>query len=230
MTERDEHADDEDELVRLGRRRPCASAPESTRDARTARLARLTRRRDRCVRLLTLGVGLAEALGHAGEQLWAKPGLVDEAGELALAEHDELHVGVGDDGRVARRLVEEGELAEGLARAEGRDLPALAVTRAVPSRITKNSWPVSPSVTSDLARRRPHVLGPPGHQLQLLPGAGREQRDLLEVVDERVAAAMGGNLTTRRPSVHLRPCAARIARTWNLRVHSSRILTSTTSS
>ena len=53
--------------------------------------------------------------------LRAKPGhLVDDAGELALAEHDELHVGLGDDGRVAGRLVEERELAERVAGAERR--------------------------------------------------------------------------------------------------------------
>ena len=45
--------------------------------------------------------------------------LVDDAGELALAEHDELDVALGDDGRVPGCLVEEGELAERLARARG---------------------------------------------------------------------------------------------------------------
>ena len=59
--------------------------------------------------------------------LRAKPGTSSmQAGELALAEHDELHVGLGDDGRVAGRLVEEGELAEGVARAEVGDLAAVA--------------------------------------------------------------------------------------------------------
>ena len=40
-------------------------------------------------------------------------------GELALAEHDELDVALGDDGRVAGRLVEQRQLAERLARARG---------------------------------------------------------------------------------------------------------------
>ena len=76
--------------------------------------------------------------------------LVDEAGELALAEHDELHVGLGDDRRVAGRLLEQGELAERVAGADGGDLAALAGDPGLPSRITKNSWPVSPSETSVL--------------------------------------------------------------------------------
>ena len=90
------------------------------------------------------------------------------------------------------RLVEQRELAEGVARAEGRDLAARAGSPwPCRSRITKNSWPVSPSVTSALPAGDPDVLGPPGDQLELLAGAGREQRDLLEVVDEGVAAGHG---------------------------------------
>ena len=102
--ERDEHADDEDELMRLGR-------SAHRRGTYIARFGATTGART-CDRYVC-SVGLAEAVGHAGEQLAREAGhLVDEAGELALAEHDELHVGVGDDGRVAGRLVEQGELAE----------------------------------------------------------------------------------------------------------------------
>ena len=62
--------------------------------------------------------------------LRAKPGTSSiDAGELALAEHDQLHVGVGDDGGVAGRLVEQRQLAERVAGAEGRDLAALAGDR-----------------------------------------------------------------------------------------------------
>ena len=42
-----------------------------------------------------------------------------------------------------------------------------------------------------LSGRDAHVLGPPGDQLEVLAGAGREERDLLEVVDEGVAASHG---------------------------------------
>ena len=81
--------------------------------------------------------------------LRAKPGTSSiDAGELALAEDDELHVGLGDDRRVAGRLLEQGELAERVARADvRRPCGPCRVTLALPSRITKNSWPVSPSVT-----------------------------------------------------------------------------------
>ena len=42
-----------------------------------------------------------------------------------------------------------------------------------------------------LSRRHLHVLGPPGHQLQVFSGTGREERDLLEVIDESVTASHG---------------------------------------
>ena len=42
-----------------------------------------------------------------------------------------------------------------------------------------------------LAGRDPHVLRPPGDQLEVLAGAGREQRDLLEVIDEGVSPRHG---------------------------------------
>ena len=55
-----------------------------------------------------------------------------------------------------------------------------------------------------LAGRDPDVLRPAGHQLEVLAGAGREERDLLEVVDECIATSHGaGNLTTRALPVTL---------------------------
>src|SRR3954469_7772908 len=43
-----------------------------------------------------LGVGLAQAGGHGGQELASQTGhLVEHAGELALAEHQHLEVGVG---------------------------------------------------------------------------------------------------------------------------------------
>ena len=101
-------------------------------------------------------VGLAQAPGHAGEQLAGEAGdLVEDAGELALAEHDELHVGLGDDGGVAGRLVEERELAERRRRGRGsRPCGRAGVTAALPSTITKNSAPVVALGHERLARRR----------------------------------------------------------------------------
>ena len=66
-----------------------------------------------------------ESVRHAREEFAREAGnLVDEAREFALAEHDELHVGLGDDGGVAGRLLEQRKLAERVARAELRDLAA----------------------------------------------------------------------------------------------------------
>ena len=42
-----------------------------------------------------------------------------------------------------------------------------------------------------LAGGDPHLLRPLGDQLEVLAGAGREQRDLLEVIDEDVMARHG---------------------------------------
>ena len=42
-----------------------------------------------------------------------------------------------------------------------------------------------------LAGRDLHVLGPAGDQLEVLAGAGREERNLLEVVDERITTGHG---------------------------------------
>src|SRR5688572_3154590 len=45
-----------------------------------------------------LGVGVAEPSRHGGEQLVRQPRhLVDHAGELTLADDQQLHVGLGDD-------------------------------------------------------------------------------------------------------------------------------------
>ena len=75
------------------------------------------------------------------------------AGELALAEHDELHRGVRGDGRVARRLVEQRQVAEEVAGPSLATFCPWRVTLAVPSMITKNSAPVAPSLTSTLPAR-----------------------------------------------------------------------------
>src|SRR5690349_6192117 len=54
-----------------------------------------------------LAVGLAEAVRHPGQEFPGEAGdLVDQARELALTEDDQLHVAVGDDGRVAGCLLQ----------------------------------------------------------------------------------------------------------------------------
>src|SRR5262249_30385875 len=117
--------------------------------------------------------------------------LVDDAGELALTEHDEVHVGLGDDGCVARRLLEEGELAERVARADRRDL---APVPEDPGRSAEDDKELVTRLTlrherlvgADADRR-----GPLGDRREVLAGAGGEQRDLLEVIDEDVVASHG---------------------------------------
>src|SRR4051794_39400901 len=71
-----------------------------------------------------LGVGLAETLGHGGQKLVGeRRDLVDDTGELALAEDQDLHVLLGDHRRRSGPAVEERQLAEVLAGAELGDLP-----------------------------------------------------------------------------------------------------------
>ena len=97
-------------------------------------------------------------------------------------------IGVGDHARVARRPVEEGEVAEEAAGAERRrPLCPWRSTRARPSTITKNSAPAAPSGTTTLPAATVDVLGRLRHQLQLLLGAGGEERDGREGLDEGVA-------------------------------------------
>ena len=45
-----------------------------------------------------------------------------------------------------------------------------------------------------LARAHLDLLGPLGDELEVLAGAGREQRDLLEVIDEDVVASHGAGI------------------------------------
>src|SRR5205823_8597034 len=73
-------------------------------------------------------VGVSQPVGHAREELAGEAGhLVDETRKFALAEYDELHVGLGDNRGVAGGFFEQRELAERVARAAGRELAAVAV-------------------------------------------------------------------------------------------------------
>ena len=117
--------------------------------------------------------------------------LVDDAGELALTEHDEVHVGLGDDGRVAGRLLEERELTEGVARADRRDLAAVPAHLGLALEDHEELVAGLALGHERLPGRDADLLGPLGDQLEVLAGAGREQRDLLEVIDEDVAPSHG---------------------------------------
>src|SRR5438105_9222600 len=137
-------------------------------------------------------VRVAETLGHAGEHLAREAGyLVDDARELALTEHDELHIGLGHDCRVARRLLEQGEFPERVARTEGRDLATVPGHRGGAADDHEELVAGLALGDEDLAGRDVDVLGPFCHQLEVLAGAGREERDLLEVVDEDITARHG---------------------------------------
>ena len=73
-----------------------------------------------------LGVGLAQPVGHGRQQLAADGGhRLQQAVELALAEHQHVHVRLRDDRGRAGPAVEQGQLAEVAAGPEGGHLPAV---------------------------------------------------------------------------------------------------------
>src|SRR4029077_6193084 len=129
---------------------------------------------------------------HSGEKFSREAGdFVDEAGELTLTEHDALHVALGDDGRVSGGLLEQRELAEGVARAEGRDLAAVSAHAGGPAEDHEELVARLALGDQGLSRRDSDVLGPAGDELEVLAGARREEGNLLEVVDERIATGHG---------------------------------------
>ena len=93
--------------------------------------------------------------------------------------------------RVPRRLVEQRQLAERLAGSDGRDLAALPRDPGGALDDHEELLARLPFGNERFAGRHLHVLRPPGHQLEVLPGAGREQRDLLQVIDEGISARHG---------------------------------------
>src|SRR5215217_5771542 len=70
------------------------------------------------------GVLLAQPAREAREQLLREAGVVEQLVEGALADLGDLEVGIGDHARVARRAVEQREVAEEPPGAEHRHLPA----------------------------------------------------------------------------------------------------------
>ena len=140
-------------------------------------------------------VGVAETSCHSREELARDAGnFVDDATELALAEHHEFHVGLRGHRGVTRCLVEEGELAECGARAEGRDLPAASgdLGRALEDHDELRS---ARSLADEHSTRRDlHVLGSTGDQPELLPRECGEQGHLGKVADEDVVASHRRNL------------------------------------
>src|SRR5262245_27118466 len=104
----------------------CAySSHSSTRGSRA--LSELTFQ----VALRTAGSGLrvevVEPAGHALEDLVAQTGdVAEQLLERGAADHHDRDPGRRRDGRVARRVVEQGELAEEVPRSELRDLALIA--------------------------------------------------------------------------------------------------------
>ena len=78
--------------------------------------------------------------------------------------------------------------------------PSVAILRALaghPRRAVEDHEELVAGFTlghEGLPRGDPYVLRPPGHQLEVLAGAGREERDLLEVVDECVSPRHGSGI------------------------------------
>ena len=175
--ERDQHADDEDELVRLR---------QLARTAELLHAAVATADFESGCDAVRVGVGLARRRARPASSFFEKPGCVEQRVERALAELRELQLGVGDDARVARRAVEQGEVAEEAARPERRPPPGRGARPGPgPSRITKNSVPAAPSVTTTLPAGTVTSLGRLRHHLQLLLGAGGEEGHRGQGVDER---------------------------------------------
>ncbi len=112
------------------------------------------------------GVGRAQTVRHAGEQLAREPGdLVDDPGELALAEHDELHRGLG-----GRRSRCAGPCRAGRARRRPPRRPSEATLRPLAGdagRAVDDHEELVAGLAlgdEDLAGVDPHVLRPAGHR------------------------------------------------------------------
>src|SRR5690242_2889801 len=113
-------------------------------------------------------VGFAQTARHARQQLARDArDLVEDAAELALAEHHELHRRLRGDGRVARRLVEEGQLAERRARAERRDLAAAAAHLGGTAQDHEELRAGGTLAHEDPPGFDLHVLGPAGDEREL---------------------------------------------------------------
>ena len=124
--------------------------------------------------------------------LRAKPGISSSSpAKFAFVDHNDFHVGLRDDGRVTGGLVEEREFTESVAGFEGRDLAALAAHAGSAVDDHEELVAVLALVHDRSARRDVPVLGPAGDPLEIFAGTAREQRDVLEVIDEHVSSRHG---------------------------------------
>src|SRR5581483_6293704 len=133
---------------------------------------------------LLLAVGLREALGHGLEHLVGDARhVVDGGGELALAHHQQVHVGVRGDRRVAGQARQQRELSEVLAALEGGDLAPPALDRGLTVTDQEELPPVVPLLGQDPPRLDLDLVTGAGQTGQLLARAGREQPCIRQMVD-----------------------------------------------
>src|SRR3954451_1473744 len=114
------------------------------------------------------GVLLAEAARQAGEQLLREAGELEQLVERPLPELGQLEVGVGDHAGVARGAVEEGEVAEEGAGAEGRHLAPVALDPGPPVEDHEELGAGGSLAHDRLAGRDRQVVGRLRHHLQFL--------------------------------------------------------------
>ena len=114
--------------------------------ASTGHRTRSSRLRARSLRRAK--VRFAQAVCRTGEHLAGESRhLIEQRGKVALPDDNQLHVGVGNDGRIPGGVVEKCELPKPLPGPRVAILRPWRSTLAVPSMITKNSVPFSPSFT-----------------------------------------------------------------------------------
>ena len=133
----------------------------------------------RCVGLL---VRLAQAGGHGGQQLAGEGGHgIEDAVELALAEDEEVHFGLGGHAGRAGPAVEQGQLAEVLARSERGHLAVVALHRGLTGDDEEELPPDGALLAEQAARGHRDLLEGLADCAQVLGRRGREQPDLREV-------------------------------------------------
>src|SRR4051812_19443022 len=144
-----------------------------------------------------LGVGLGQPFGHRREQLVGQPPhLVEQPAELALAEHEQSHVGLGHDGGVPGPADEKGQLTEVLARTQCVDLAAVLLDDGIAIEDQKELVPGRAFLDQNLAGGRGDLIRRPSDLGQLLLRQGRKEPHLREVVQLGVLRH-GGKIATR---------------------------------
>ena len=139
----------------------------------------------------------AGGAARPASSFFEKPGSSSKRVERALAELGELQLGVGDHAGVARRAVEQGEVAEEAARRRASP-PRGRGARPGPgprgSRRTR--CPAAPSVTTTLPAGTVDPVGRLRHQSAAPSWSRRRTADVAEGVDEgigRVAIRRNAN-------------------------------------